>query len=145
MNERELAEHFQPQLVVRLFFNSYFDFIIYFKIINPFDFRRRIGDCEMDFISRERFGIFLIVVSFWYLINIKIFNVLHPVLAIPGSAIFMAGLWLLLSLPTPTTKTSAYIPIETPVQAATEATPTPVSKPTQKLTKKSKLKPIKKT
>jgi hypothetical protein len=103
----------------------------------------------MDFISRERFGIFLIVVSFWYLINIKIFNMLYPVLAIPGSIVFMAGLWLLLSLPTATTKTSTYIPIETPVhvatEPATEATPKPVSKPTQKLTKKSKLKPIKRT
>ena len=98
----------------------------------------------MDFISRERFGIFLIVVSFWYLINIKIFNVLHPVLAIPGSAIFMAGLWLLLSLPTPVTKTSTYIPIETPVQVA-EATPISVSKPTRKPTKKFKSKPREKT
>ena len=93
----------------------------------------------MDFIPRERLGIFLIVVSFWYLINIKIFNALHPFLAIPGSIIFMAGLWVLLSLPIPTTKTSTYIPIETPVQVATEpaaeATPILVSKPKGKPTK----------
>jgi len=103
----------------------------------------------MNFISRERLGIFLIVISFWYLINIKIFNVLHPVLAIPGSTIFITGLWLLLSLPIPATKTSTYAPEETPVQAATEpaaeATPIPASKPKQEPTKKSKLKPIKKT
>lgn len=117
-------------------------------MVNHLDFRRMIGDRKMDFIPRERLGIFLIVVSFWYLINMKIFNALHPVLAIPGSIIFTAGLWLLLSLPIPATKTSTYIPIETPVQAATEpaaeATPIPVSKPTRKRTKKSKSKPIKK-
>ncbi|KPV63936.1 MAG: hypothetical protein AOA66_0514 [Candidatus Bathyarchaeota archaeon BA2] len=58
----------------------------------------------MDLIPRERLGIFLIVVSFWYLINMKIFNALHPVLAIPCSAIFITGLWLLLSLPIPQLK-----------------------------------------
>ena len=102
----------------------------------------------MAFIHRERLGIFLIVVSFWYLINMEIFNALHPVLAIPGSIIFITGLWLLLSLPIPTTKTSTYVSIETPVQAATkpaaEATPIPVSKPKRKPTRKSKSKPIKK-
>jgi len=102
----------------------------------------------MNFIPRERIGIFLIVVSFWYLINIKIFNALHPVLAIPGSIIFITGLWLLLSLPIPTTKTSTYISTETPAQATAqpviESTPKPASKPTQKLTKKSKTKPSKK-
>jgi len=101
----------------------------------------------MAFISRERLGAFLILVSFWYLINLKIFNALHPVLAIPCSTIFVAGLWLLLSLPIPTTKTSTYIPVETPVQAAiepaAEATPIPVSKPRRKPTTKSKS--IKKT
>ena len=103
----------------------------------------------MDFIPRERIGIFLIVVSFWYLINIKIFNALHPVLAIPASTIFITGLWLLLSLPIPTTKTSTYVPVETPVEEETkpaaETTPIPVSKPTQKPTKESKSKRIKKT
>jgi len=94
----------------------------------------------MDFIPRERIGIFLIVVSFWYLINIKLFNALHPVLAIPGSIIFVAGLWLLLSLPMPTTKTSTYTPAETPVQAKAQ----PVIEPTPKPTKKSKTKPSKK-
>jgi len=102
----------------------------------------------MGFIPRERLGIFLIFISFWYLINIKIFNALHPILAIPGSIIFITGLWLLLSLPTPTTKTSTYIPAETPVQEATEpaaeAAPIPVSKPTRKPTKKSRSKPHKK-
>ncbi len=96
----------------------------------------------MDYIHRERLGIFLIVVSFWYLINIKIFNTLNPVLAIPGSIIFIAGLWLLLSLPISKIKTNTYIPIETPVQAVTkpaaEATPIPVSKPKRKPTKKTR-------
>jgi len=108
-----------------------------------------VGDWKMAFIPRERLGIFLIGVSFWYTINLKIFNALHPVLAIPGSTIFITGLWLLLSLPIPTTKTSAYVPVETPVEAATkpaaETTPIPVSKPTEKPTKKSKSTPIKKT
>jgi len=93
----------------------------------------------MDFIPRERIGIFLIVVSFWYLVNIKIFNALHAVLAIPGSIIFITGLWLLLSLPIPTTKTSTHIPTETTAQATAhpviEATPKPASKPTRKPTK----------
>jgi hypothetical protein len=107
-----------------------------------------IGDRKMGYIHRERLGIFLIVISFWYLMNIKIFNALNPVLAIPASTIFITGLWLLLSLPIPTTRTSTYVPVETPVKAETkpeaETTPIPVSKPTQKLTKKSRSKPHKK-
>jgi hypothetical protein len=103
----------------------------------------------MDFISRERLGIFLIVLSFWYLINIKIFDALHPVLAIPGSIIFITGLWFLLSLPTPTTKTSTYVPVKAPAHVATEqtaeATLIPVSKATRKPTKNLKSKPTKKT
>jgi len=101
----------------------------------------------MDFISRERLGIFLIVVSFWYLANIKIFDALHPALAIPGSIIFITGLWFLLSLPIPTTKTSTHVPVKTPTQAATEptaeATPIPISKATRKPTKNPKSKPTK--
>ena len=101
-----------------------------------------IGDQKMDFISRERLGFFLVVVSFWYLINLKVFNALHPVLAIPGSTIFITGLWLLLSLPIPTTKTSTYVPVETPMQATAqpviEATPKPASKPIRKPTKKTR-------
>jgi len=101
----------------------------------------------MDFISRERLGIFLIVVSFWYLINIKIFDALHPALAIPGSIIFITGLWFLLSLPIPPTKTSTYAPMETPVQATAqpviEPTPKPASKPKRKPTKNPKSKPTK--
>jgi len=102
----------------------------------------------MDFAPRERLGIFLIAVSFWYLINVKIFNALHPILAIPGSLIFITGLWLLLSPPMTTTRTSMYIPAETPVQATqpvtaplTEPTPNPTSKSKRKTAKKSKSKP----
>jgi hypothetical protein len=107
------------------------------------------GDRKMGYIHGERLGIFLIVISFWFLINIKIFNALNPVLAIPASTIFIIGLWLLLSLPIPTTRTSTYIPAEIPGEAeakpAAETTPIPASEPTQKPTKKSKSKLIKKT
>ena len=108
-----------------------------------------IGDWKMDLVPRERLGVFLISTSLWYLINIKIFNALDPILAIPGSIIFVAGLWLLLSLPIPTTETSTYVPVEIPEQVATEpvaeATPIPASKPTRKTNKKPKQRSIKKT
>jgi hypothetical protein len=107
------------------------------------------GDWKMGYVPRERLGIFLILISFWYLINIKIFNALNPVLAVPASTIFIIGLWLSLSLPIPTTRTSTYVPVEIPVEAEAkpeaETTPMSVSEPTQKPTKKSKSKLIKKT
>jgi hypothetical protein len=106
------------------------------------------GDWKMGYVPRERLGIFLILISFWYLINIKIFNALNPVLAIPASTIFIIGLWLSLSLPIPTTKTSTYVPVGIPVEAEAkpeaETTPKSVSQPAQKPTKKSKSKPHKK-
>jgi len=101
----------------------------------------------MDFTIKERFGVFLIVLSFWYLINVKIFEILHPIFAIPGSVIFVTGLWFLLS--PPASATSTYVPAEPvtqPVaQPVTELTSTPVPKPIQKPAKKSRSKPIKKT
>ena len=91
----------------------------------------------MDFVPRERLGIFLIIVSFWYLVNVKIFDALHPIFAIPGSLIFIAGLWLLLSLPTPAAKTNKYVPTEAPQQPITITTPKPVAKPKRKPTRKT--------
>jgi len=94
----------------------------------------------MDFLPKDRLGIFLIVVSFWYLINAKIFNTLHPIFAIPGSLIFIAGLWLLLSSQTPTIRTSTYAPEATPVQPATEPPTRTVQKSGRKPARKSKSK-----
>jgi len=94
----------------------------------------------MDFLPKERLGIFLIVVSFWYLINAKIFDMLHPILAIPGSLIFIAGLWLLLSPQTLTTRTSTYTPEDTPVQPTTEPPTKTVKKSERKTARKSKSK-----
>jgi len=103
----------------------------------------------MDFAPRERLGTFLIIVSFWYMINLKIFDTLHPVLAIPGSMIFITGLWLLLTPQAPITRMDTYVPTEAPAQVATQPATGlatgPVTEPTQKPAKKSGSKTVKKT
>ncbi|RLI45042.1 hypothetical protein DRO69_06020 [Candidatus Bathyarchaeota archaeon] len=51
----------------------------------------------MELLPEKRFGIFLIAVSVWYLINLKIFNALQPILALPASVTVFIGLWFLLA------------------------------------------------
>jgi len=93
----------------------------------------------------KRFGIFLIAVSIWYLINLKIFNALQPILAIPGSVTILVGLWLLLSPLTPTASTKTITRTTAPPQAPAPTTMKLETMPTSKLATKTKLKISKKT
>ena len=99
----------------------------------------------MELIPEKRFGIFLIAISVWYLINLEIFNMLQPILAVPGSVTFLAGLWLLLSPFTLTVPTMAITkpnaPPQTPVPTAMKLE----TMPTSKLATKTKPKISKKT
>jgi hypothetical protein len=87
----------------------------------------------MELLPEKRFGIFLIAISVWYLINLKIFNALQPILALPGSVTFIIGSWLVLSPFTPTvpttTMTRPNIRPRAPAPAITkpETMPTPKS------------------
>lgn len=92
----------------------------------------------MELLPEKRFGIFLIGVSVWYLINLRILNALHPILAIPGSVIFLIGLWLILmpttsAIPTMlTTRTNA--PTQAPLNPTVRSLTGPVAKPAAKPT-----------
>ena len=104
----------------------------------------------MELLPEKRFGIFLIAISVWYLVNLKIFDALQPILAIPGSVTFLAGLWLVLSPFTPTVSTTFAKKLNTPPQASAPATTkpkiTPKSKPATKIkpriTKTTKTTPL---
>ncbi len=108
-------------------------------------------DCEMDLLPEKRFGIFLIGVSVWYMVNLIFFDALNPILTIPGSVIFLAGLWLVLS-PT-TTTTTATIAATTPATPSVPITPTPTTsilaqvptRPTTKPRRRLSTKPATKT
>ncbi len=109
-----------------------------------------IGGYEMEFLPEKRFGVFLIAISVWYLINLEIFNALQPILAVPGSVTFLAGLWLLLSpftLTVPTTVlTRPNVPMQAPASATTKpetmSTPKPATRTKPKITKTTKAQPL---
>jgi hypothetical protein len=96
----------------------------------------------MGLMPEQRVGIFLIVISLLYGVNLEIFfNKLDPTLTIPGSVIFVIGLWLLLSPPLSAAQAGTYIPVENPEQVTTEPAETvsiPVSEPKRKSTRRSK-------
>jgi len=98
----------------------------------------------MELLPEKRFGVFLIAVSIWYLINLKIFNALQPSLAVPGSVTFLVGLWLLLSPLTPTAPTKTITRTNAPPQAPAPAAMKLETLPTSKLATKTKLKISKK-
>ncbi len=99
----------------------------------------------MELLPEKRFGIFLIAISVWYLINLKIFNALQPILAVPGSVTFLAGLWLVLSPFTPTISTTVITRSNAPPQAPAPATTKPETMPTPKPATKTKPKITKTT
>ena len=94
-----------------------------------------LGGYKMELLPEKRFGIFLIAISIWYLINLQIFNALQPILAVPGSVTFLAGLWLVLSPFTPTVSTTILTRSNAPLQAPAMTTPKPETMPTPKLYK----------
>lgn len=99
----------------------------------------------MEFLPEKRFGVFLIAISVWYLINLKIFNALQPILAVPGSVTFLAGLWLLLSPFTLTMPTAILTRPNAPLQAPASATTKPETMPTPKPATRTKPKITKTT
>ena len=99
----------------------------------------------MELLPEKRFGIFLIAISVWYLVNLKIFDALQPILAVPGSVTFLAGLWLVLSPFTPTVSTMLITKLNAPSQASAPATTKPETTPTPKLATKTKPKLTKTT
>jgi len=109
-----------------------------------------LGGYEMELIPEKRFGIFLIAVSVWYLVNLKIFNALQPILALPGSVTFIIGSWLVLSPFTPTVSTATItrpnIPPRAPAPAAMKLETMPTAKPATaakpKISKKTKTTPL---
>jgi len=104
----------------------------------------------MEFLPEKRFGVFLIGISVWYLINLKIFNALQPILAVPGSVTFLAGLWLLLSPFTltmpPAILTRPNAPLQAPASATAKSetmpTPKPATRTKPKITKTTKTTPL---
>lgn len=110
-----------------------------------------LGGYEMELLPEKRFGIFLIAISVWYLINLKIFNALQPILALPGSVTFIIGSWLVLSPFTPTVSTATItrpnIPPRAPAPAAMKLETMPTAKPAAtatepKISKKTKTTPL---
>jgi len=99
----------------------------------------------MELLPEKRFGIFLIAISVWYLVNLKIFDALQPILAVPGSVTFLAGLWLVLSPFTPTVSTAFITKLNAPSQASAPAATKPETTSTPKLATKTKPKLTKTT
>jgi hypothetical protein len=99
----------------------------------------------MELLPEKRFGIFLIAISVWYLVNLQIFDALQPILAVPGSVTFLAGLWLVLSPFTPTVSTMLITKLNAPSQASAPAATKPETTPTSKPATKTKPKITKMT
>ncbi len=103
-----------------------------------------LGGYEMELLPEKRFGIFLIAISIWYLTNLKIFNALQPILAVPGSVTFLIGLWLVLSPFTLAVSTTVVTRPNIPPRAPAPATTKPETMPTPKSATKTKSKISKK-
>ena len=104
----------------------------------------------MELLPEKRFGIFLIAISVWYLVNLKIFNALQPILAVPGSVTFIIGSWLVLSPFAPTVPTTTITRPNIRPRALAPATTKPETMPTPKpataaepkISKKTKTTPL---